>query len=190
MTTIPLTPTTSCLNPAPQAASVADPPGDLRAWLGEDRLLRLTIERAAHHAAAAGGPRAFRHGDQSFPPAQLLALMAFGYVTGRLGSLELEEEIETDEALRYLCAGRFPASPVLRQFRRVHRETLALVLADLLSLAIRERATQPWLAFPGRHSAAGFVPASVIEAAPERGRREAEFRIAQAILADAMALDV
>ena len=171
------------------ALSVAAPPGDLRLWLGEDRLLRLTIERAAHRAATAAGPRAFRHGDQSFPPAQLFALMAFGYLTGRLGSLELEEEIETDQALRYLCAGRFPASPVLRQFRRVHRDTLTLVLTDLLSLAIRERATQPWLAFPGSNHAAASVPTSVIEAAPEWGRREAESRIARAILADAMALD-
>jgi hypothetical protein len=172
------------------ALSVAAPPGDLRLWLGEDRLLRLSIECAADHAASAPGARAFRHGDQSFPTAQLLALMAFCYLTARLDSVEIEEELETDETLRYLCAGRFPSSPVLRQFRRSHRDTLTRVLADLLSRAIRERANQPWRMFPGAVSPPGSAAASLIGLATELGRHEAEARLARAVLADTMALDI
>jgi len=121
-------------------------PADLRLWLGEDRLLYLTLEAAAERADAAAGSRDFRHGNQSFPVPQLLALTAFCYLTGRFGSEEIEDELESDAALRYLCAGHFPSSTLLRHFRRVHRDAIGEVLRDLLRAAINQRTSQAWLA--------------------------------------------
>lgn len=183
------------LSPLTSGADFGSPTGasfqlplDLRLWLGEDRLLGLVIERAAHHAPLSGGARGIQEGESSFPTAQLLALLGFCYLTGRLGSVEIEDCLETDEALRYLCAGRFPPSPVLRRFRRVHREALGGLLEDVLSLAIRERVSQPW--FTGTRpdpkvSAGGRDPR--VAALSER---EAASRLTRALLADTMALDV
>lgn len=163
-------------------------PLDLRLWLGEDRLLGLVIERAAHHAGLTRGPRVIQEGESSFPTAQLLALLGFCYLTGRLGSGEIEDCIETDEALRYLCAGRFPPAPVLRRFRRVHREALGGLLEDVLGLAIRERVSQPWFTGtrPDPRASAGGRDQRVAELS----EREAASRLTRALLADTMALDV
>lgn len=164
-------------------------PADLRLWLGEDRLLRLTLASAAHRADAVALPRTVRQGDQVFPATQLLALLAFAYLTGRLSSVEIEEALEADSALRYLCAGRFPASPVLRRFRRSYRRTLVLVLSDVLTLAVRERASHGWLTRPGLGAFEPPASGSVGDGAAEVGCREAELRVGRAVLADTMALD-
>jgi hypothetical protein len=161
---------------------------DLRLWLGEDRLLGLVIERAAHHAALSGGPRVIQEGGLSFPTAQLLALIGFCYLTGRLGSVEIEDWVETDEALRYLCAGRFPPSSVLRRFRRAHREALGGLLEDVLSLAIRERVSQPW--FTGARPDPTVSAGGRERLVAELSEREAASRLTRAVLADTMALDV
>jgi len=164
-------------------------PTDLRLWLGEDRLLRLTLASAAFHADAVAMPRTVRQGDQVFPAAQLLALLAFAYLTGRLSSVEIEEALEADSALRYLCAGRFPTSPILRRFRRLYRRTLVLVLSHVLTLAARERASHGWLCRPAIGASDFRAPGSDGEGAAEVGLREAAWRVERAVLADTMALD-
>lgn len=187
---MPLTPFVAHRNPPVRSASALGAPADLRSWLGEDRLLQAAIEYAAARALALPGPRNFHHGGQSYPVAQLLALLAFAYLSARFGSAEIEEELETDAALRYLCAGRFPSSPALRQFRRVHRDTLGSVLQDVISLAIHERAAVRWPLFAGQFCPAQPGANLCLEPASERARREAASRLARAILADTMALDV
>lgn len=172
-----------------QAAGGLILPTDLRVWLGEDRLLRLTFASAAHHAEAVAMPPTVHQGDQVFPAAQLLALLAFAYLTGRLSSVEIEEALEADSALRYLCAGRFPTSPVLRRFRRVCRRTLVRVLSDVLTLAVRERARHGWLCRPPLGALDARASGSNGEGAAEVGLREAAWRVDRAVLADTMALD-
>ena len=108
------------------AAGPGTVPRDLRTWVSEDRLLALTLEAVAGD----GGPvaREFRHDRECFPLAQLLATLAYAYLSGRAGSDEIEEQLFQDRVLDYLCAGHHPSATALRHCRRVYRDLLGNVL--------------------------------------------------------------
>lgn len=103
-------------------------------------------------------------------PGALMAMLVYGYATGRFGSEEIAEEARRDRQLAYLAAGQLPSSPTLRRFRRVFRPVVTVAMADLL----------------GR--VATLTPAS-LPADPSTRRAEAHRRLELAVMADAIALD-
>lgn len=172
---------------APALPGVAFP-SDLRVWLGEDRLLRLVLEAAAQHAGGCAAVRADGRGEGSWPATSLMALMVFSHLTGRFGTDAIVEELESDPALRYLCAGRFPSATVLRRFRRWHRPVLAAALRSVLEAAAEFRLAHTWIS-PARgcHPTHGGPFLSRMRDACQEA---AEGRLSRAVLADTMALDI
>lgn len=172
--------------PVPALPGIAFP-SDLRVWLGEDRLLGLVLEAAAHHAGGCVAFRAEGCGEGSWPATSLVALTVFCHLTGRYGSETIAEEVESDPALRYLCAGRFPSATVLRRFRRWYRPALAAALQTVLEAAAEFRRTHTWLSQVGgnRTTHGGPLVSGVRGACQEA----AAGRLSRAALADTMALD-
>ncbi|MCZ7639912.1 MAG: transposase [Verrucomicrobia bacterium] len=151
-------------------------PSDLRVWLGEDRLLGLVLEAAAHHAGGCVAFRAEGCGEGSWPATSLVALTVFCHLTGRYGSETIAEEVESDPALRYLCAGRFPSATVLRRFRRWYRPALAAALQTVLEAAAEFRRTHTWLSQVGGNRTTHGGPLVSGCAARVRKRPQAGFR--------------
>ena len=166
----------------PSVPAATGLPQDLRRWLGEDRLLHLSLAAVAEGAGV--GEREFRHGDQRFPFGQMLATMAFAYLSGRAGSDEIEDQLERDPALRYLCAGRFPVSTAFRRFRRVHRGALGAIILRILRQAVAERSTLGWLTGP--------IPGWLADDTEVvmRCAAAAEACLARAVFADTVAMDM
>lgn len=179
------------MNTPEQALEVPSPlfPHDLRLWLDEGRLLRLVLD-AASSLEAVGTVRTFRHASEQFSFGQMLATVGFAYLTGRYGSDAVAEELEMDPALRYLSLGRFPDSVVIRRFRRLHRGPLGVVLLRVLRAALDERRRQASQAAtdPGLRAGAG-VRGDDMESL-SRCALEAEARLARAVFADTVSLDV
>lgn len=172
--------------PAPPLPGVAFPP-DLRVWLGEDRLLRLALEAAAQHADGCATFPAEGSAEGSWAVPSLVALTVFSYLTGRYGSEDIAEEAESDPALRYLCAGRFPSATELRRFRRSHRPVLGAAMRSVLAAAAEFRLAHAWLG-----SGTGSCPPQGRGGRPvgvDLCREAAEARLLRAALADTMALD-
>jgi hypothetical protein len=172
--------------PKPVRPGVAFP-SDLRLWLGEDHLLRVVLEAAAQHAGGCVAARDMGRGDGSLTATQMVALTVFSHLTGRYGSEAIAEELESDPALRYLCAGRFPSATALRRFRRWYRPVLAAALRGALEVAAESRMAHAWIGYAAgwRSVAGGQLPAWVGDAC----REAAEARLSRAALADTMALD-
>jgi hypothetical protein len=179
------------MNAPEQALEAPGPlfPQDLRLWLDEDRLLRLVLD-AASDLEAVGAGRAFRHGTEQFSFGQMLATVSYAYLTGRYGSEEVAEELEADPALRYLSVGRFPDPAAIRRFRRLHRGPLGVVLLRALRAGLADRRRQTGPAAPDRDALLGAGTCADDMESLSRCAAEAEARLARAVFADTVALDV
>jgi hypothetical protein len=179
------------MNAPEQALEAPGPrfPHDLRLWVDEDRLLRRVLD-AASNLEAVGSGREFRHGSEQFSFGQMLATVSFAYLTGRYESDEVAEALEANPALRYLSAGRFPDPAAIRRFRRWHRGPLGVVLLRVLRACLAERRRQLGLAAPGRDAPPGTATCMDDLESLSRYAAEAEARLARAVFADTVALDV
>lgn len=179
------------MNAPEQVQEGLDPqfPHDLRRWLDEDRLLRWVLD-AASDLAAAGTARKFRHGSEQFGLGQMLATVSFAYLTGRYGSEEIADELEADPALRYLCLGSFPDPAAIRRFRRWHRGPLGVVLLRVLRACLAERRGETDSAAPDRDGPPRVEARRHNFELLSRCAAEAEARLARAVFADTVALDV
>ncbi len=159
-------------------AAPAALPDDLREWFSQPELLRLALAAVSDVDPARFGARGDFGPEPRYSVPMLCTLLSYCYVTGRYASEDIEAALGRDPTLRYLCAGRYPAWPVLRRFRRVHRGLLTACLGRLIRRAWESR---------GRSvpEAAGGA-----DALPTRAVALGEELLQRAVLADTMAADV
>lgn len=164
-------------------------PPDLRSRVPEDRLLGLVLEAVSQLGADRAG-REFRHGGVGFNFNQILATLAYAYLIGIYGSEDLAEQLQSEPGLKYLCAGAAPEATVFRHFRRLHRGPLGVVLLRVLVRCAAEQAPEN-----GAPKAVFEPPPTPPTGTPDpdllhRCAVEAEARLARAVFADMVALDV
>lgn len=165
-------------------------PDDLSLYIGKKTLVKLILEAVdgIDVGARAGGVTSETVVVQ---PAMMLTLLTYCYATGVYGSMEIELNIRRDQMTRYLCAKTYPDIDELRSFRRdcrqIIKHCLAAVLRRVWELRFCGDDAEPigGLSYVGPSLGrwAGMRPAPDFS-------NEAEERIAWAIRADSMALDV
>jgi hypothetical protein len=168
-------------------AGCCDPlgfPEDLRAWVEEPKLVRLTLE-ALETVQSSDVQAAENHALPLGLPRVLLTLLTYGYGIGLLSSDQLEAQIPHDPQLLYLAARACPTGSLLRQFRRHHRGLLLQSLSALLQLVWETHATCGGMEPPAPRK----IRLDAASTWPTLFERAAQWRIDQAILADTMALD-
>ncbi len=170
-------------------------PADLRDWINERVLLCLVLDAVSSQSPDRLGLRRITRPDEDLQPCVMLSLLAFAYVTGRYASDHVEASLETDPTLRYLCANRYPTWNDIRRFRRLNRGPLT----NCLELLFRrvwalhasgdgdltlEPSTSPLPTGGNPASEASSVLPTVVFLAAARER------VANAVFADTMAMDV
>jgi hypothetical protein len=102
---------------------------DLTSWLAPETLANLALSVAQgiddddlHFALPSFDD------EETLPPRLMLALLTYAYATGFYASRTIADQISVNPTLQYFCARKRPPAPVLRRFRRQHRETLARCL--------------------------------------------------------------
>jgi hypothetical protein len=121
----------------------------------------------------------------------MITLLTYCYATGVYGSMDIELNIRRDQMTRYLCAKTYPDVDDLRSFRRDRclkiKHCLAAVLRRVWELRFCGDEAEPIGGSPcvgaPLNRCTGINPAPNLSG-------EAEERIARAIRADSIALDI
>lgn len=162
---------------------------DLRCRVPENRLLGLVLEAVSQVGADRAG-REFRHGSEGFNFNQILATLAYAYLIGIYGSEDLAEQLQSEPGLKYLCTGAAPDATVFRHFRRLHRGPLGVVLLRVLVRCVAEQAPENYTSTAMSAPLAQLPPDTLDSDLLHRSAMEAEARLARAVFADMVALDV
>jgi len=117
-------------------------PCDLRDWLPGDHIVHFILAAVEqlplhHFHVNARGP-----GREPYPPAMMLALLIYGYATGRFGSRTIEAATYSDVAVRYLCANQHPDHASICAFRTANEPAFAAAFTPVLQMACQLRLTQ------------------------------------------------
>lgn len=166
-------------------------PEDLSLYVGKKTLVQLVPEAVDGIDVCGSWPDAVTAEKVVIQPAMMITLLTYCYATGVYGSMDIELNIRRDQMTRYLCAKTYPDVDVLRSFRRDWRlkikQCLATVLRRVWELRFCGDDAEPigGLAYVGSSLSrwTGMRPTPNFP-------NEAEERIAWAIRADSMALDV
>lgn len=166
-------------------------PDDLSLYIGKKTLVKLILEAVEGIDVGESRPGTVTSEKVAVQPAMMLTLLTYCYATGVYGSMDIELNIRRDQMTRYLCAKTYPDIDVLRSFRRDCRlkikQCLAIVLRRVWELRFCGDDAEPIVGI-------SYVGSSLsrwtgMRPAPNFST-EAEERIAWAIRADSMALDV
>ena len=176
---------------APPETRINSLPDDLSLYIGKKTLVKVVLEALEGTDEHGSWPDAATAEKIVIQPAMMITLLTYCYATGVYGSMDIELNIRRDQMTRYLCAKSYPDVDVLRSFRRDWRLKIKQCLTTVLS--------RVWeLRFCG-DDAEPIEELSYVGTSLSRwnGMRptpnfhnEAEERIARAIRADSMALDV
>jgi transposase len=166
-------------------------PDDLSLYIGKKTLVKLILEAVEGIDMGESRLGAVASEQVVVQPAMMLTLLTYCYAAGVYGSMDIELNIRRDQMTRYLCAKTYPDIDVLRSFRRDCRlkikQCLTLVLRRVWELRFCGDDAEPigGLSYVGSSLGrwSGTRPAPNFSS-------EAEERIARAIRADSMALDV
>jgi transposase len=108
---------------------------DLRDWVPENHIVHFlldALDAVPMHAAKVN----FRGtGSEQYPPQMMLAILIFGYITGRFSSREIEAATYSDVAMRYLAADLHPDHDTICAFRRNNAALLKSTFSSVLLLA-------------------------------------------------------
>ncbi|MDR1902435.1 MAG: transposase [Treponema sp.] len=75
-------------------------------------------------------------GDEQYPPAMMLELLVYCYITGTFSSRRIQQATYTDVAVRYICGGKaHPEFSVICAFRRENREAFKEAFIKVLGIA-------------------------------------------------------
>jgi transposase len=114
-------------------------PPSLEDWLPEGHLARFVADVVAQIDL---GPvedpiQAKDHrGTRPFSPQMMVAVLFYGYATGRFSSRRLGRACVEDVALRYLCRNSPPHHTRISAFRQTHLKALAGLFAEVLELCV------------------------------------------------------
>jgi len=158
-------------------------PADLRARFDARELASFAIE-AIHRVKP--GSSTFLHNGQMFSESMLLTVLTYCYAIGVYASSEVEQTIQDDETVRYLCARVFPDSEDLRQFRRRNASLIKHGLIQLFAIADHKfnSGSDGYLTYATVSLGQTFAAGRAWEFAAEADRR-----VTRAIQADSIAMD-
>jgi transposase len=111
-------------------------PPSLREWLPDDHLAWFVLAAVEEMDLAAfyAVYRRDGHGRAAFDPAMMVALVLYGYATGRRSSRVIERACVEDVAVRVIAANQRPDHCTIARFRRRHEAALAGLFGDVLAL--------------------------------------------------------
>lgn len=110
-------------------------PEDMREWVPENHIVHFILE------AVEEIPETVLHinwrgsGSDQYPPRMILALLIYGYITGRFSSREIEAATYQDVAMRYLSANTHPDHDTLCSFRCWNEELFKQAFVRVLETA-------------------------------------------------------
>lgn len=114
-------------------------PPSLDDWLPEGHLARFVLDvveeidlRAIDQAVQSKDHR----GTRPFSPQMMVALLFYGYATGRFSSRRLAQACVEDVALRYISRDTQPHFTTIATFRQRHLSALATLFGEVLKLCV------------------------------------------------------
>jgi len=166
-------------------------PDDLSLYLGKKTLVKLILEAVPAVNGESVEYAGFASDGIVFRNSMMLTLLTYCYATGVYATGEIEQNIQRDPMTRYLCARTYPNVDAIRSFRRHQRVEIQRCLAAVLQRAWRLRFSDTEERETPDH---GYLKTQTgCLANPELladFESEAEERLARAIRADSMALDI
>ena len=112
-------------------------PPDMRAWLPEGHLA-LFIADVVSELDLSAIERVYEakddRGRAGFNPRMMVALLVYGYCTGRPSSRKIERATHEDVAFRVLSGDQHPDHDSIASFRKEHLASLAALFAQVLKL--------------------------------------------------------
>jgi hypothetical protein len=106
-------------------------PGDLRLWLGEDRLVNL-VRNVVQDAPRPAATRNDSRGDENAAQ-RMLVMLTCCYAAGMFGSAEIEWASYSVPMLGAICGRSYPSDAAILRFRRINRHLIEECLADVLA---------------------------------------------------------
>ncbi len=112
-------------------------PPSLEELLPDDHVARLYVRVAARlDLSALEATYHVDAGRKGYPPAVLLALWLYGYMTGVNSSRKLEQATHDRLDFMYIAGGQHPDHTTLANFRRAHRAAFEAAAAEFLQVLI------------------------------------------------------
>jgi transposase len=111
-------------------------PPSLREWLPDDHLAWFILA-TVEEMDLTGFYAAYRrdgHGRAAHDPAMMVALLLYGYATGRRSSRAIERACVDDVAVRVVAANQRPDHCTIARFRQRHEAALGGLFGDVLGL--------------------------------------------------------
>ena len=110
-------------------------PCDLREWVPEDHIVHFILDAVDQIPTAHFHVNHRGSGSEQYPPAMMLALLIYSYLTGRFGSRTIEAATYSDVAVRYLCANYHPDHDSICAFRTANQVAFHAAFVSVLQLA-------------------------------------------------------
>lgn len=117
-------------------------PSDLRDWLPAGHIVHFILDAVEQLPLGHFRVNHRGTGSEQYPPAMMLALLIYGYATGRFGSRTIEAATHSDVAVRFLCANEHPDHTTICDFRTANGPAIRAAFTRVLELAHHLRLTQ------------------------------------------------
>ena len=117
-------------------------PYDLRDWVPADHIVHFILDAVEQIPTAHFQVNDRGTGSEQYPPTMMLALLIYGYATGRFGSRTIEAATYSDVAVRYLCANQHPDHSSICVFRGANAAAFRAAFVSVLQLAQQLRLTK------------------------------------------------
>jgi len=110
-------------------------PEDMRAWVPENHIVHFILEAVEEIPESTFHINWRGSGSDQYPPRMMLAVLIYGYVTGRFSSREIQAATYSDVAMRYLSANTHPDHDTLCAFRRQNEKLFKQAFVRVLETA-------------------------------------------------------
>ena len=117
-------------------------PCDLRDWVPADHIVHFILDAVEQIPTAHFHVNHRGTGSAQYPPTMMLALLIYGYATGRFGSRTIEAATYGAVAVRYLCANLHPDHDSICAFRAANQVAFRAAFVTVLQLAQQLRLTR------------------------------------------------
>lgn len=108
---------------------------DLRDWIPENHIAHFILEALDAVPMAGAKVNVRGTGSKQYPPQMMIAVLIYGYITGRFSSREIEAATFSDVAMRFLAANFHPDHDTICTFRLNNGQLIKDVFVSVLLLA-------------------------------------------------------
>jgi transposase len=110
-------------------------PPDIRDWIPQNHIAHFILEAVDIIPETAGHINWRGSGSEQYPPRMMLAVLIYGYVTGRFSSREIERATYIDVAMRFLSGDTHPDHDTICTFRRRNEVLFKRAFVSVLETA-------------------------------------------------------